>query len=483
MVVKRASAQAKKKTEDLNFNSIVSHQFDRAAGTMDVPRSLLEQIKVCNNIFSVQFPVKTKSGLLVVRGWRAEHSHHKKPLKGGIRYNEHVNADEVTALAALMTYKCAIVNVPFGGSKGGVQINPRLLSEEVLERITRRFTAELAAKNFIGPGINVPAPDMGTGEREMAWMADTFAALTPTGIDNLACTTGKPISQGGIRGRIEATGRGVQYGIREAMHDKRALKRMGLDVGLAGKRVAVQGFGNVGYHAATLLHDEDDCVIVGLSEWDGSIYNPKGLNPHKVQEWRVKTGSITNFPGSKTMKSPRAVLEFDCDILIPAALENQITLQNADKVKCRLLAEAANGPTTPGAEAILLRKDVFVLPDIFLNAGGVVVSYFEWTKNLTHMRFGRMEKRLNELDKQLLLSGIEGLIDRKFDEALRTKLSHSIDELELVRSGLEDAMSTAYHEIREIYFRRKKVKDMRTAAFVCAIKKVAASYRSLGIFP
>ena len=469
--------------EDLNFNHIVSQQFDRAAETMDAPKSLLMQIKVCNNLFSIQFPVKTKNGLMVVKGWRAEHSHHKKPLKGGIRYDEHVHADEVMALAALMTYKCAIVNVPFGGSKGGIQINPRAHTEDVMERITRRFTFELASKNFIGPGINVPAPDMGTGEREMAWIADAFSALTPTGLDNLACVTGKPISQGGIQGRREATGRGVQYGIREAMQDKKALKQMGLTAGLAGKRVAVQGFGNVGYHAAMLLHDDDGCVIVGLSEWDGSILNPKGLDPHKVAEWREEHGSILGFPGAKSIKDPLAVLEAECDILIPAALENQITMKNADKVRCRLLAEAANGPTTPGGEAILLKKGIYVLPDIFLNAGGVVVSYFEWTKNLTHMRFGRMEKRMRELDQRMLLDGIEHLIDRRFDQRIRAQLTHQNSELELVRSGLEDTMVTAYQEIRDIFFKKKKVDDMRTAAFVCAIQKVAGSYRALGIFP
>ncbi len=482
MAAKR-KVSTKAAQEDLNFRNIVSAQFDNAAATLDIPRTLLAQIKVCNNLFYCQFPVKTKQGLMVVEGWRAEHSHHKKPLKGGIRYDEHVNADEVVALAALMTYKCAIVNVPFGGSKGGVRINPRAHSEDTLQRVTRRFTFELASKNFIGPGVNVPAPDMGTGEREMAWMADAFSALTPTGIDNLACVTGKPVSQGGIRGRTEATGRGVQYGIREAMADKQALKYMGMSPGLAGKKVSVQGFGNVGYHAATLLHDDDDCVIVGLSEWDGSIYNAKGLNPHEVHEWRLEKGTITGFPGAKTFKSPLAALEFPCDILVPAALENQITMANADKVKCRLLAEAANGPTTPGAEKILLSKNVYILPDIYLNAGGVAVSYFEWTKNLTHMRFGRMEKRLNELDKRMLLDGIENLIDRKFEERLRAQLTHSIDELELVRSGLEDTMCTAYQEIREIFFRRRKVHDMRTAAFACAIEKVAASYRALGIFP
>lgn len=472
-----------KVTEDLNLNHIVSTQFDKAAETLDVPEALLTQIKVCNNLFSVQFPVRVGKKLILCKGWRAEHSHHKKPLKGGIRYSEHVTADEVMALAALMTYKCAIVNVPFGGSKGGICINPRLHNEETLERLTRRFTAELAAKNFIGPGINVPAPDMGTGEREMAWIADTFDALHGGDVDNLACTTGKPLSQGGIRGRREATGRGVQFGIQEAFKDAKAVKQMKLSPGLEGKTVALQGFGNVGFHAAKFLHEQDGCKIIGLSEWDGSIVDERGLDPMKVAAYREDKGTIRGYPGAKTHDDPAAVLEVKCDILVPAAMENQINLSNAKRINCRLLAEAANGPTTPGGEQILLKKDILILPDIYLNAGGVVVSYFEWSKNLAHMRYGRMEKRLEEAAKAKLVEGIESLIDRRFNDQLRGLLLRGADEEALVNSGLEETMTTAYQEVREVFFRRKKVEDMRTAAYVVAIEKVSASYMALGIFP
>ncbi|MCA9728424.1 MAG: Glu/Leu/Phe/Val dehydrogenase, partial [Candidatus Eisenbacteria bacterium] len=308
-------------------------------------------------------------------------------------------------------------------------------------------------------------------------------AFHPGQPDNHACITGKPFQQGGIRGRTEATGRGVQYGLREAFSDPKSLKEIKLAPGLAGKKVAVQGFGNVGYHAATLLHDEDGCTIVGLSEWDGSIVNPKGLNPHEVHLWRKEKGTIRGFPGAKTIEDTRAVLEVECDILIPAALENQISMQNADRIKCRVIAEAANGPTTPGGEAILLKKDVFIIPDIYLNAGGVVVSYFEWTKNLTHMRFGRLEKRINEIDRNLLIGGIEKTIGQTFDNSTRQKLTHGVDEAVLVRSGLEETMTSAYREVRELFLKRKKIHDMRTAAFVCAIEKVAASYKSLGVWP
>ena len=351
-------------TEDLNLNSIVSRQFDKAAATLDYPAALLAQIKACNNIVQFTFPVRLGREMMVVTGWRAEHSHHHKPLKGGIRYSEHVTADEVMALAALMTYKCAIVDLPYGGSKGGVAINPRVHEPEVLEAVTRRFTAELLSKNFIGPGINVPAPDMGTGEREMAWIYDTYDTFHRGGIDNMACVTGKPVSLGGIPGRAEATGRGVQFGIREAMQEKSDLKKVGLSPGLEGKRIAVQGLGNVGYHAARLLVEEDGCILTGIGEWDGTIINEKGLSPVAVQEHRLKTGSIRGFPGARTLASSRAVLEVPCDILIPAALENQITLENADRLRCKILAEAANGPTTPGAEAVLLKKGVLVIPHI-----------------------------------------------------------------------------------------------------------------------
>ena len=258
---------------------------------------------------------------------------------------------------------------------------------------------------------------------------------------------------------------------------------MKLSPGLEGKTVAVQGFGNVGFHAAKFLHEQDGCKIVGVSEWDGSITDPRGLDPEKVAAYREEKGTIRGYPGAKTVDDPAAVLETPCDILIPAALENQINLTNAKKLKCRMIAEAANGPTTPGAEAILLKKNIFILPDIYLNAGGVVVSYFEWSKNLAHMRYGRMEKRLEEAANNRLIEGIENMIDRRFDDSVRHLLVRGADEELLVNSGLEEAMITAYQEVRDVFWRRKSVNDMRTAAYVVAIKKVAASYRALGIFP
>jgi glutamate dehydrogenase (NAD(P)+) len=469
--------------EDLNFNSIVSQQFDNAARYVKTPPALLAQIKACNNVYYFQFPVRFGGDHYeIFEGWRAEHSQHQKPCKGGTRYSEMVSADEIMALAALMTYKCAIVDVPFGGSKGGVKFNPKKYSPEQVEKITRRFTAELIKKEFIGPGENVPGPDVGTGEREMAWMADTYDAFFPGGIDNLACVTGKPISQGGIAGRREATGRGVQYGIREAFRYKEDCDKLGLSTGLDGKRIAVQGFGNVGYHASRFLWEEDGCRIVAMGEWDACVVNPKGLNIQDLDNHRKETGSIKNFPGGVTLPSD-AIWDTDCDILIPAALENQINLDNCHRIRARVLAEGANGPTTPGAEAVLLQRGVMIIPDIFLNAGGVTVSYFEWGKNLSHMRFGRLQKHLEEIRNQKLVAAIENLIGKQFSAADRNFLAHGPDEIDLVNSGLEETMVHAYREIRNVHLTRAPNDSMRVAAFMIAIERVATTYEQLGIFP
>ncbi len=469
--------------EDLNLNNIVSAQFERAARHIKQPKGLLQQIKVCNNVVQVQFPVRIGNRYEIFSGWRAEHSHHRKPLKGGIRYSRMVDQDEVMALAALMTYKCAIVNVPFGGSKGGLKLRARNYTPDQLERVTRRFTAELINKHFIGPGINVPAPDYGTGSREMAWIADTYDAFHPGQIDNMACVTGKPLTQGGIRGRTEATGRGVVYGLRELFRHPELLEQHGLDGTLEGKSVSVQGFGNVGFHAANILNREDGARIVAVGEFDGTIYNPAGIDTAALQRHRKRTGSIRNFRGTRTLSNPSDCLEVECDILIPAALENQITLQNVSKIRCKVLAEAANGPTTPGAERELIDRGVLVLPDIYMNSGGVTVSYFEWTKNISHLRYGRLEKRLDEAHRERFVAAVETLVGRKFPPAVQASLVSEVDEEDLVNSGLEETMISAFQEVLEARNRLRSVKDMRTAAYVCAIQKVATSYLELGIFP
>jgi len=473
-----------KKPEDLNLHNIVNAQFDEAARHVKVPHGLLDQIKACSNVYFMQFPVKVGKKYEMIKAWRAEHSHHRKPLKGGIRYSRLVNQDEVMALAALMTYKCAIVDVPFGGSKGGVQVQARAYPKEILEKITRRLTHELIRKDFIGPGINVPAPDYGTGEQEMAWIADTYDAFHPGDLDNMACVTGKPVTQGGIRGRTEATGRGVVYALRELFRQPKELKRFGLAGSLEGKTVSVQGFGNVGYHAARILRAEDGARIIAIGEWNGTIYNPKGIDVPALQHYRKKNkGSILGFPGTKKLTNSGDCLEIECDVLIPAALENQITQANAKKLRCKVLAEAANGPTTPRAEVELIKRNILVMPDIFMNSGGVTVSYFEWTKNLSHMRYGRLEKRIDQAKREALVSALEDTVGKRFHKAHRNQLIVGTDERDLVNSGLEETMVCAYQEILEIRNRNKTVHDMRTAAYICAIQKVARGYQELGIFP
>jgi glutamate dehydrogenase (NAD(P)+) len=464
------------------FFDNVSVYFDEAASFTQHPKGLLDQIKICNSVYSFKFPVRTQQGYQVISGWRAQHNHHKLPVKGGIRYSEDANEDEVKALAALMTYKCAVMDVPFGGAKGAVKINPKNYTLQELEQITRRYTSELIKKNFIGPGVDVSAPDYETGQREMSWIADTYSAFHPGHIDALACVTGKPVSQGGVRGRLEATGRGVFFGLREVCSHADDMKQLGLQKGLEGKRIVVQGLGNVGYNAARFCQ-QGGAIIIALAEYEGAIYNPKGLDVEAVMKHRKETGSLLNFPGANNLNTREEALELDCDILIPAALENQITEENAHRVKAKILAEAANGPTTARAAEILLRRGVLVIPDIYLNAGGVTVSYFEWLKNLSHVRFGRMSKRFEATSFEKLLRVIEENTGRRLSDSERRTVARGADEIDLVNSGLEESMAVAYDQIRQVWKADSKIPSLRTAAFVGAINKIATCYAELGIFP
>jgi glutamate dehydrogenase (NAD(P)+) len=453
----------------VNFFEQVSKSFDKASQYAKYPSGLLDQIKICNCVLHVTFPIKKDDGSIeVIDGWRAQHSHHKLPTKGGIRYSPNVNEDEVTALASLMTYKCAIVDVPFGGAKGAIKIDRRKYSESEID--------------FIGPAIDVPATDYGTRQQEMSWILDTYKALTPTDMDTIACVTGKPVPQGGIRGRVEATGRGVCYGIREACNVSGDMKKIGLENGIEGKTVVVQGLGNVGYHAAKFLQEEG-ALIVGLAEVEGAIYNPKGLNVDRVIQHRKEIKSILSFPKAENIYDTSKSLELQCDILVPAALENQITLDNVKNIRAKIIAEAANGPVTPEANDILFNNGVLILPDIYLNAGGVTVSYFEWLKNLSHVRFGRMDKKLEENINTRILKAIETQTDKKFDIQTFVNLARGANEEDIVNSGLEETMVNAYNEIREIRSKHKNKIDLRTAGLISAINKIATSYLEQGIFP
>ncbi len=465
-----------------SFLKQVNHAFDKAAALTDHDPTVLTAIKAVNSVYYMQFPLMRDDGSIeVVHAWRAEHSHHKQPTKGGIRYSMAVNEDEVMALAALMTYKCAIVDVPFGGAKGGIRIARHKYSKAELERITRRYTFELVKKNFIGPGIDVPAPDFGTGAQEMAWIADTYTSLSGGELNALACVTAKPISQGGIRGRTEATGRGVYYGLREVCDNREDMKRLGLSRGLEGKQVVVQGLGNVGYHAAKFLQ-EGGAVIVGLAEYEGAIHNPKGLDVDAVVEYRRARESIVDFPGAENLES-KAALELECDILVPAALENQITEDNAPRIKAKIIGEAANGPTTEEAAEILFQRGSVILPDTYLNAGGVTVSYFEWVKNLSHVRFGRMQKRFEESAYRRLLEAVERVTGKQFTDTEMRDFARGASEEDLVNSGLEETMVMAYQQLLDIRDAHEGKITMRTAALISAIDKIAATYEHMGIFP
>ena len=470
-------------SQPYSFFDNVNKSFAKAASFTKWESGLLEQIKACNAVYQMRFPIRRDNGTIeVIEAYRVQHSHHKMPCKGGIRFSNEVNQDEVMALAALMTYKCAIVNVPFGGGKGGIKIDPKKYSEFELQKITRRYTTELVKKNFIGPGIDVPAPDYGTSEREMAWILDTYNTLHPGEVEALGCVTGKPVTQGGVRGRKEATGLGVFFGVREICDMPDIMKRLGMTTGLQGKRVVVQGLGNVGYHTAKFFR-ENGAKVIAIAEYEGAVCNANGLNEEEVFQHRKKNGSIFNFPGATNIVQSGDALEMDCDILIPAALENVITAENAPRIQAKLIGEAANGPTSPEADLILAEKGTIVIPDMYLNAGGVTVSYFEWLKNLSHVRYGRMEKRFTENMNKHILGQIENLTGKEVAESEKKFIEHGASEEDLVYSGLEETMIEATHEIMNCWLGNPNIPDMRTAAFVVAINKVGTSYAELGIFP
>ncbi len=469
-----------------SFRESVDLMFNRAVAVMDLPPGLEDKIRVCNSTYTVRFGVRLRGRIHTFTGYRSVHSEHMEPVKGGIRYAPVVNQDEVEALAALMTYKCALVETPFGGSKGGLCIDPRDYEPDELELITRRFAYELAKRDLIHPAQNVPAPDMGTGEREMAWIADQYHRMNTTDINANACVTGKPPHAGGIQGRVEATGRGVQYALREFFRHPEDVAAAGLSGTLEGKRVIVQGLGNVGYHAASFLSREDGCKITAVVERDGAIIDDAGLDVERVRHWIAQHGGVKGYPDAQFVFEGVAVLEKECDILIPAALEAVITRENAPRIEARLIIEAANGPITAGADEILRTKGIVIIPDLYANAGGVTVSYFEWVKNLSHIRFGRMQRRQEESRHQLIVDELERLsadtgIGWTLSPDFKEKYLRGAGELELVRSGLDDTMRGAYQAMRAVWHARDDVQDLRTAGYIVAIERVAKSYRDKGI--
>lgn len=461
------------KKNNFNFYKNIESYLNTAYKYLNIEKGLFNQIKSCNSIYKFYFPIKIRNKIKIIEAYRIQHSHHKLPCKGGIRYSLEINQNEIMALSSLMSYKCAIANIPFGGAKGGIKIDPTILPEKILERITRRYTFELIKKNFIGPNIDVLAPDYGTGEREMNWILDTFISLNDNKSNALACVTGKSISQGGIEGRKEATGLGVYYGLRELCNLKKKMKKIGLPTGIEGKKIIIQGLGNVGYHVFKFF-EEAGAIIIALAEKDGAIYNPKGLNFKQVIDHFKNTKSILNFPGAKNIKDTTKALELECDILIPAAIENVINNNNASRIKAKIIGEAANGPISYNADRILNKKGIIIVPDIYLNIGGVILSYFEFLKN-KNVDFGKLEKIFYNRMNYNYLRNIE-------KESDKTNLLYNINKINLIYNSLEEMMINSFNEIQEIK-NKKKIKDLRTAAFVIAIKKIAHSYRRLGIFP
>ncbi len=469
-----------------SFRHSVDLMFNRAVALADLSPGLEEKIRVCNSTYTVRFGVRLRGHIHTFTGYRSVHSEHMEPVKGGIRYAMTVNQDEVEALAALMTYKCALVEAPFGGSKGGLCIDPLEWEEHELEQITRRFTYELAKRDLINPSQNVPAPDMGTGEREMAWIADQYRRMNTTDINAAACVTGKPAHAGGIQGRTEATGRGVQYALREFFRHSEDVAKSGLTGGLDGKRVVVQGLGNVGYHAAKFLSEEDGAIVQGIIERDGGLWREGGLDVEKVRRWLGEHRGVRGYSDATYVEDGASLMEEPCDILVPAAMEGVINLGNARNIRASLIIEAANGPVTAGANDILRDRGIVIIPDMYANAGGVTVSYFEWVKNLSHIRFGRMQRRAEEARQNLIVNELERLDAYMGDKwsmtpEFKQKYLHGSDELELVRSGLDDTMRISYQAMREAWHGRSDVDDLRTAAYLVSIERIATSYRAKGL--
>ena len=464
-----------------NFLLDTNKYVNKALKYSELSDDLANKIITCNSTYTVRFGVRLRGQIYTFEGWRSVHSEHMEPTKGGIRFDMDTHAEEVEALAALMSYKCSIINVPYGGSKGGLRIDPSMWETRELEKITRRFAQELIKRDLISPSMNVPAPDIGTSSREMAWIADEYRKIYPADINGSACVTGKPPSKNGLVGREEATGRGVQYIIREFFRNPDLLKLVKLDNDLSTKSFILQGFGNVGYHLSKFLTEDDDVKLIGISEFNGGIYNEDGINVSHAKKYFTKHNSFENYPKATFVKDSSLLLKRKCDILIPAARENVITEKNAGDISASLIVEAANGPISYKGNQILNRKKIFVIPDILANGGGVAVSYFEWVKNLRHIRFGRLEKRRNQIQLNNLIEAIESMTGKTMPAKYKTNFHDGIEEIDLIRSGLDDMMIDGFQSVKKEFFETNKIPDFRTAAFKAAIEKIALSYDFIGL--
>ena len=464
-----------------NFLLDTNKYVNKALKYSELSDDLANKIITCNSTYTVRFGVRLRGKIFTFEGWRSVHSEHMEPTKGGIRFDMDTHAEEVEALAALMSYKCAIINVPYGGSKGGLKIDPSQWESRELEKITRRFAQELIKRDLISPSMNVPAPDIGTSSKEMAWIADEYRKIHPADINGSACVTGKPPSKNGLVGREEATGRGVQYIVREFFRNPDLLKLVKLDNDLSTKSFILQGFGNVGYHLSKFLTEDDGVKLIGISEFNGGIYNEDGINVEHAKKYFTKHNTFENYPKATFIKDSSLLLKRKCDILIPAARENVITEKNAEDISANLIIEAANGPISYKGNQILNRKKIFVIPDILANGGGVAVSYFEWVKNLRHIRFGRLEKRRNQIQLNNLIEAIESMTGKTMPAKYKTNFHDGIEEIDLIRSGLDDMMIDGFQSVKKEFIETDKITDFRTAAFKAAIEKIALSYDFIGL--
>ena len=464
-----------------NFLADTTKYVNKALKYSDLSDGLANKIITCNSTYVVRFGVRLRGKIFTFEGWRSVHSEHMEPTKGGIRFDIDTHAEEVEALAALMSYKCAIINVPYGGSKGGLRINPAEWDENELEKITRRFAQELIKRDLISPSMNVPAPDIGTSSKEMAWIADEYRKIHPSDINGAACVTGKPANKNGLVGREEATGRGVQYIVREFFKNPDLLKLTKLDNNLNNKSFILQGFGNVGYNLAKFLTEDDGLNLIGIAEHNGGIFNENGINVEHAKKYFIKNNSFQNYPKATFIKDSSLLLKRSCDILIPAARENVITEKNANDICANLIVEAANGPISYKGNQILNKKKIFVIPDILANGGGVAVSYFEWVKNLRHIRFGRLEKRRNQIQLNNLVEAIEAMTGKSMPKQYKEKFADGIEEIDLIRSGLDDMMIDGFQSVKKEFLENEKIPDFRTAAYKAAIEKIALSYDFIGL--
>ncbi|CUT98844.1 glutamate dehydrogenase [Echinococcus multilocularis] len=493
-------------TTELPFHKMVEVFFNNAAEHVEVKmnkelpwqgssgkkakyiKGVLDNIRAVDNVTEFRFPIKRDDGSFeVINAWRAQHSHHRLPCKGGTRYAADVDMGEVLALASLMTFKCAVLNVPYGGAKGGIRINPADYSVDELERITRRYAMELAKKGYIGAFVDVPAPDMGTGEREMAWMADTYAqTLGYQDINAKGCVTGKPINQGGIHGRTAATGLGLFYALENFINSEKWACKCGLSSGIKGKTFIVQGYGNVGQYTTQFMH-EAGAKLIGVLELDGSIYNPDGIDVPSLDAYKKSHGGIAGFPGAQAY-TKGSLLSEECDILVPAANERQINIDNADSIRAKLILEGANGPVTPSADKILQKKNILVIPDLLANAGGVTVSYFEWLKNLNHVSFGKLYFKYEKDNHYHILSSVSQSLEHALGKRVDIQPTEDfkerydrISEEDVVRSGLHYSMERASNIVMDTCESYNLGLDLRTSAYISAIEKIFYTYHASGL--